>query len=59
VHVQAVSPHLEYDDYARAKAALASAKDAMTALSKENKKLAERLVVAEQERLAAAQRIRV
>jgi len=51
-------PHLEYDDYAKAKKALESAKLAMSALSEENKTLAERLSQSEKERKALADRLR-
>jgi septin family protein len=51
-------PHLEYDDYAKAKQALDSAKLAMSALSDENKNLAERLQQLEKEKKSLAERAR-
>lgn len=56
---QVGSPHLEYDDYAKAKVALDSAKAAMTTLSEENRMLAERLAAAEKEKKQMMERLRV
>ncbi|KAF6251737.1 Septin-domain-containing protein [Scenedesmus sp. NREL 46B-D3] len=47
---QVGGPHLEYDDYAKAKVALDSAKAAMSTLSEENRILAARLAAAEKEK---------
>lgn len=52
-------PHLEYDDYAKAKLALDSAKAAMTTLSEENRILADRLAAAEKEKKQLMERMRV
>lgn len=52
-------PHLEYDDYAKAKIALDSAKAAMSTLSEENRILAERLGAAEKEKKQLMERLRV
>jgi septin family protein len=51
-------PHMEYEDYAKTKQGLESAKRAMAALSDENKVLAERLAQSEKERKVLADRVR-
>jgi hypothetical protein len=56
--LQVGGPHLEYDDYAKAKVALDSAKAAMSTLSEENRILAERLAAAEKEKKALLDRVR-
>lgn len=51
-------PHLEYDDYAKAKVALDSAKAAMSTLSEENRALTERLAAVEKEKRQLLERLR-
>lgn len=48
---------MEYDDYAKAKVALDSAKAAMATLSEENRILAARLAAAEKEKKALMERL--